>query len=78
METKEAVHLYLIKKLQEMESARVAAGKMPAHVPLRDYHDAVIDDIREMLATLGDRGTVEFHPTLNSMSLHLTPEGALE
>lgn len=72
------MRLYLLKKLQEMENARNEANKAPAYVPLRDYHDAVMDDIREELALMDDNGTVEFHPSLNTSLLHLNPEGAVE
>jgi len=78
MNTKEALRLYLLKKLQEMEAARSAAGKAPSYVSLRDYHDAVMDDMREELALMGDHGTIEYHQGLNTSLLHLSPENCVE
>lgn len=73
-----ALKLYLLKKLREMEAAREAAHKAPTTVLLKDYHDSIMEDMREEIANLNDDGIIEMGPTLNGLYLHLNPENAIE
>ena len=78
METKDYLQGYLLRKLRDMEAARQRAGKVPTHVTLPEYHDSIMDDMREAIAALNDHGIVEMGPTLNSMYLHINPENVEE
>lgn len=74
---KEDLKKYIKEKIAELQAGRRAQRRMPGHVGARDLHDAIGEDIVEVLMDMTERGEIETGRMINDcyFSVEVRDEG---